>query len=231
MFTFQVIVELLNTTETSRSLIMDGCVAAGYTGRDQESVLEHIEELKKLGVATPYKIPALYWISPNRLTQQSEIQVVGEQTSPEVEFFLAADSDGSLYVTIASDHTDRELEAVSVSKSKQVCDKVLGDTFWLVDDVVNHWNEIEISSKVYHQGKWIEYQAGTLGKILHFTDLLGRIKKDDSSKKVPGLLSGTLPIIGGETLYASSCEITMHDPILERSILKAYDIVVVPDRS
>lgn len=231
MFTFQVAVEMLNSPLISRSLVMDGCVAAGYTGRDQASVHEHIEELKKIGVATPYEIPALYWISPNRLTQQSEIQVVGEQTSPEVEFFLAADADGSLYATIASDHTDRELEAVSVSKAKQICDKVLGDTFWLVDDVANHWNQIEISSRVYHDEEWIEYQAGTLGKILDYTDLLKRIKKDNPEKTAPGLLSGTLPIIGGETLYASSCEISMHDPVLKRSIEKTYDIVVVPDRS
>jgi hypothetical protein len=231
MFTFQVAVELLNGPLISRSLVMDGCVAAGYTGRDQASVHEHIEELKKLGVATPYKIPALYWISPSRLTQQSEIQVVGEQTSPEVEFFMAADSNGSLYVTIASDHTDRELEAVSVSKAKQICDKVLGDTFWLVDDVANHWNQIEISSKVYHEGGWIEYQAGRLGNILHYTDLLKRVKNDEPGKTAPGLLSGTLPIIRGELLYASSCKITMHDPVLERTIAKAYDIIVVPDRS
>lgn len=231
MFTLQVIVELQEAGKITRSLLMDGCVAAGYTGRDQASVHEHIEELKKLGVATPYEIPALYWISPNRLTQQPEIHVVGAETSPEVEFFLAADSDGSHYVTIASDHTDRELEAVSVSKSKQVCDKVLGDTFWLVDDVIDHWNQIEISSKVYHQGAWIDYQAGTLGQILDYTELLERISKDDSSKTSPGLLSGTLPIIGGETLYASSCEIKMHDPVLKRSITKSYDIVALPDRS
>lgn len=231
MFTYQVIVELLNAPSNSRSLVIDGCVAAGYTGRDQVSVHEHIEELKKLGVATPYKIPALYWISPNRLTQKSEIQVVGEQTSPEVEFFIAADSDGSFYVTIASDHTDRELEAVSVSKSKQICDKVLGDRFWLVDDVANHWNQIKISSRVRHRGKWIEYQAGTLEKILHYTDLLKLIKNDDPGKTFPGLLSGTLPIIGGETLYASACEITMQDPVLKRSLVKTYDIVVMPDRS
>ena len=231
MFTFQTAVELLNAPPVSRSLVMDGCVAAGYTGRDQASVQEHIEELKKLGVATPYEIPALYWISPNRLTQQAEIQVVGEQTSPEVEFFMAADSNGSLYVTIASDHTDRELEAVSVSKSKQVCDKVLGDTFWLVDEVAKHWNQIEISSRVFYEGQWLEYQHGTLGNILHYSDLLQRLKNDDPGKTAPGLLSGTLPIIGGETLYASACRITMRDPVLERSIVKAYEIVSVPDRS
>jgi len=231
MFTFHAAVELHNGPLISRSLVMDGCVAAGYTGRDQASVHEHIEELKKLGVAPPYEIPALYWISPNRLTQQSEIQVVGEQTSPEVEFFMAADSDGSLFVTIASDHTDRKLEAVSVSKAKQVCDKVLGDTFWQVDDVDKHWHLIEISSRVYHEDQWLEYQGGTLGNILHYADLLKRVKNDSPGRAAPGLLSGTLPIIGGETLFGSACEIIMHDPVLKRSIEKTYDIVAVPDRS
>ena len=231
MFTLKASVEPLSSSETTRTLLMDGCVAAGYTGRDQASVKEHIEELKKLGVPTPYAIPALYWISPDRLTRQTQIQVVGKQTSPEVEFFMAADSDGTLYVTIASDHTDRELETVSVSKSKQVCDKVLGDLFWRVDDVAEHWNKIEISSRVLHDGDWHAYQAGTLEKIMHYQDLLQLVKEDNPDINAPGLLSGTLPIIDGETRYASTCEITMTDPVLDRSIVKSYEIVVCPDRS
>ena len=231
MFTFQAFVEPLNSTKTTRTLMIDGCVAAGYTGRDQASVMKHVEELKKLGVPTPYSIPALYWISPDRLTWQSQIQVVGEQTSPEVEFFIAADGDGILYITIASDHTDRELETVSVSKSKQVCDKVLGDVFWCVDDVAEHWNKIEISSRVLHDGNWLTYQAGTLEKIMHYSDLLQLVKDDDLSMSAPGILSGTLPIIDGETRYTSACEITMTDPVHDRSIVKSYKIVVRPDRS
>jgi len=231
MFTFQASVEPHNSPGINRTLRMDSCVAAGYTGRDQASVKEHIEELKKLGVPTPYAIPALYWISPERLTQQDQIQVVGDQTSPEVEFFLAADSDGALHVTVASDHTDRELETVSVSKAKQVCDKVLGDVFWRVDDVADHWNRIEISSRVLHNGDWRPYQAGTLEQILHYTDLLQIVSDDDPGMNAPGLLSGTLPIIGGETLYTSACEITMTDPVLDRSIVKSYEIVVRTDRS
>lgn len=231
MFTFQASVKPLSSAETTRTLIMDGCVAAGYTGRDQTSVREHIEELKKLGVPVPYAIPALYWISPDRLTRQSQIQVVGEQTSPEVEFFIAADSHGLLYVTIASDHTDRELETVSVSKSKQVCDKVLGDLFWVVDEVADHWNRIEISSRVLHDGRWLSYQEGTCEKIMHYRDLLQLVKDDAPGIKAPALLSGTLPIIDGETRYASACEIRLTDPVLGRSIVKSYEIVVRPDRS
>jgi hypothetical protein len=231
MYSFEVVVARVDGSETSTSLLLDGCVAAGFTGRDQASVHTHIEELKKLGVTTPYRIPALYWISVHRLNRYAEIEVVGEKTSPEVEFFMAADRAGTRYVTIASDHTDRELETVSVSKSKQVCDKVVGDIFWVVDDVSDHWDEIEITSRVYDQTTWVEYQAGTLKDILHYSDLLTLVKKDNPEKSSPGLLSGTLPIIGSETVFATACEIRMNDLVLKRSISKTYSIIGLPDRS
>jgi len=61
-------------------LSWDGCVAAGYTGRNREAVLAHIEELKKLGVPAPEKVPATYWIDPNRVTKEDKIYVIGEKT-------------------------------------------------------------------------------------------------------------------------------------------------------
>jgi hypothetical protein len=231
MFTHQAYFEHLNKDQEIINLQMDSCVAAGYTGRNQDMVQAHIEELKKLGVATPYAIPALYWICPTRLTSSKELQVVGSQTSPEVEFFLAEDENGALYITVASDHTDRELEAVSVGKAKQVCDKVLGDHFWKVDDIANHWDEIQIRSEVLKDEKWIPYQSGTLSQILHYNDLLDVIRRDSPAGKHPSLLSGTIPVIGGDAIFTSACKITMTDSILHRVITKQYQITVLPDRS
>jgi hypothetical protein len=210
---------------------MDSCVAAGYTGRNQESVQTHIEELNKMGVPTPYATPALYWISPARLTNADELLVVGDQTSPEVEFFLAKGKDNTLYVTVASDHTDRELEVVSVGKAKQICDKVLGDHFWKVDDVNEHWDQIEIHSQVLQEGKWVAYQSGTLGQILHYSELLKIIADDRPCGEKPALLSGTIPLIGGDTVFTSACKISMKDPVLKREIVKSYQITSIPDRS
>lgn len=231
MFTHRAHVEHLNKAKEIIKLQMDSCVAAGYTGRNQNMVQTHIDELKKLGVAAPYDIPALYWICPTRLTNSQVLQVVGDQTSPEVEFFLAEDGNGSLYITVASDHTDRELETVSVGKAKQVCDKVLGDYFWKVDDITDHWDEIQIRSEVLKNDKWIPYQSGTLAQILHYNDLLKLIRQDSPAGEHPCLLSGTIPVIGGDTVFTSACEITMVDPILNRVITKRYEITALPDRS
>ena len=231
MFTYQATVTRTNNDREIVDLHMDSCVAAGYTGRNQESVMEHINELKKLGVATPYAIPAMYWISPARLTSHELLVVVGGKTSPEVEFLIARDDNGSMYVTVASDHTDRSLEAVSVGKSKQICDKILGDTFWPVEEIDAHWDDIQISSHVLKDNEWIAYQDGSLKDMLHYKDLFELIEADKPAGEAPCLLSGTIPIIGGEMIYTSACRITLSDARLKRKITKQYRVVVLPDRS
>ncbi len=231
MFHFPAKVSLPDGMQTETTLEMDGLVAAGYTGRNQESVKAHIDELKALGVPTPYATPALYWVSPHRLVSANQIVVIGNKTSPEVEFFLAADINDQLYITVASDHTDRELEAVSVGKAKQVCDKVVGDLFWQVRDIESHWDEVQLQSKVQHDGKWSLYQSGTFGNILSYDKLLAMATQDSCAGNKIGLLSGTIPIAGGETIYTCQCEITMADPVLNRSITKNYSIITLPDRS
>jgi hypothetical protein len=173
----------------------------------------------------------MYWISPARLTTREQIIVVGEETSPEVEFFAAGDSDGNFYITVASDHTDRELETVSVGKAKQICEKVIGEDVWLVDDVRNHWDEIKIESKVLIDGEWRLYQSGTIGEIMQLADLYSLIQNDRPAGSRPALLSGTIPIIGGNTIYTTACEIIMMDPVLNRKLSKQYQILSLPDRS
>jgi hypothetical protein len=231
MFTHRAIAILKDNSQEQIELQMDCCAAAGYTGRNQDSVKKHIEELKKLGVPTPYSTPAIYWISPSRLTHYTTLVVVGKETSPEVEFLLASSASGQMYITVASDHTDRQLEAVSVGKSKQICDKILGDTFWKVDDIAEHWDQIELQSRVVHNSKWVDYQKGSFKDILHYKDLLEIVSSDEPAGKAPSLLSGTIPVIGGDAIFTRQCEISLFDPVLERKISKTYEILVLPDRS
>src|SRR5215218_6040179 len=95
---------------------------AGYTGRDQAAVARHVAELREHGIPAPARTPALYALAPDRLTTATPVAVVGSQTSGEAEFVLIV-SRGVLYVGVGSDHTDRDLERLSVPRSKQVCPK------------------------------------------------------------------------------------------------------------
>ncbi len=213
----------------------DQCVAVGYAGRNQESVQAHVDELVKLGVSRPYAIPAMYWIDPERIFSRDFVNVVGEETSGEVEVFLAQDERGELYVTLASDHTDRGLESVSVSKAKQICSKIIAPCFWKVDDVRKHWDEIELLSEIPDEnGSFRVYQKGSLGDLLPPERLFEMASEDLSAIAPAGqkiaLFSGTLAALGG-IVYADEFRMTLSDPRLVRRIEFAYSIRSLPDRN
>ena len=56
-------------------LCVNNIFNAGYAGVDQEKVQEHIDELSKLGVATPSTIPTLYPVSNQLATYSDCFQV------------------------------------------------------------------------------------------------------------------------------------------------------------
>jgi len=211
--------------ETTIKLEWDNCVAAGYTGRNQKAVQAHIKELKSLGIPAPQKIPAMYWIEPERVSTKKTLHVIGDKTSGEVEFFLAKDNAGELYVTVASDHTDREMEKDSVSKAKQLCSKIVAE---------NHWDKIIISLKVKTNDNSPEilYQEGPLSKIFTPEKLEEICEQDSPNKKANiSILSGTLPLISDETIFAKIYQLTIFDPVLNKKIKHTYKVITLPDRS
>lgn len=209
-------------------LSWDACVAAGYTGRDQAGVLAHVEELRKIGVPAPEKVPSMYWVEPDRVSSSGLLWVVGEATSGEGEVFLARDCKGNLCVTVASDHTDRALETVSVAKAKQVSSKIVGALCWRVDEIRDHWDSVEL--RVWADGKL--YQEGTLGKMLPPEKLFELAREDApaGTEKI-SLFSGTLPVLGEGIIYASSYVLSLKDPVLGREIRHSYSVKVLPDRN
>ena len=214
----------------SVSLVWDLCVAIGYAGRNQKAVKDHIEELVKLKVPAPYAVPAMYWIEPERVFSRDCLSVVGGDTSGEVEFFLARDEGGDLFMTLASDHTDRALETVSVSKAKQICSKILAPVFWKVSDIREHWDKIEIVSEIPDGKEFRVYQKGTLGDLLPPERLEELAREDAPFPGKVALFSGTLPALGG-IVYAGSFRMSLSDPVLKRVIRFGYSVAVLPDRS
>ena len=115
------------TQTTEGTLEVHDLIIAGWTGRDTEPVEKHILELEKIGISRPSSTPIFYRASPDLLTQGEKITVVGNNTSGEVEVFIAF-VEGELWLGVGSDHTDRETEAYSVAISKQACAKPISRT-------------------------------------------------------------------------------------------------------
>jgi hypothetical protein len=198
-------------------------VIAGWTGRDPAAIQHHIEELRLLGVRPPRQVPMFYRVSAGLLTTASDIEVIGEDSSGEVEFVLVSLPQG-LYVGVGSDHTDRKVEAYGVTVSKQICPKPLGRDLWKLADVQDHWNELILRSHVIREGTRQLYQEGSVSRIREPLDLVSRFTRVGNRLPVAtAMYCGTLPamgpIAGGERF-----EIELFDPVRDRSLLHSYAV-------
>lgn len=203
---------------------INGAVLCGYTGRDQAAVRKHIEELAKEGIEPPPSVPTLYPKPPWGLTQKDAIQVEGRETSGEVEFYLLVDEQ-TIYVGVASDHTDRELERIDIRKSKQVCPTILSRSLWNFEEIKETWDQIQIRSWAIKDGQKSIYQESTLGSILQPADLI-QLVHQQLNYRISGivLFSGTPPLLTGEMVFADRFEAELLDASFKRKITVEYDI-------
>jgi hypothetical protein len=203
-------------------------VVAGWAGRDRAAIDHHIEELAAIGVPRPSAVPLFYRVSENTAVQTSRIQVVGEESSGEVETFVFRVGD-DLFVSIASDHTDRKLEAHSVALSKQICAKPVADTAWPFAEVADHWDQLVIRAWIDENGSETLYQEGTLAALRTPQDLMsGFTGAAPMLAEHTGMICGTVGAIGG---IRPSARFTMElfDPVLNRSIKHSYTIDMLPE--
>lgn len=198
-------------------------VNAGFTGRDLGEVQKHIDELRKCGVTASQEIPAFYPMLPDRITTSERIKVLPDsKTSGEVEYVLLLDGD-NIYVTVGSDHTDRELEKHSIPMSKQIYFNVIAPKVWRYEDVKGHWDDLILRAWVEENGQRQLYQEGKLGKIIRPEELIEKVQS-----RVTGdlrgivIYSGTLPTIGGGLCFSSRFEMELIDEHVGRAIRYAY---------
>jgi hypothetical protein len=215
-----------NGAPTPLTLAIDQAVIAGWTGRDPVARDKHIADLEAIGIARPASTPIYYRVSARRLTTEDSIEVCGGDSSGEVEFVLIG-WQGRIFVGLGSDHTDRKVEAYSVTVSKQMCDKVVAPVLWELEDVIGHWDRMILRSHAWIDGKRVLYQEGTLDSMLSVEELIHR---GFGGKKFPdgcAMFGGTFAAKGG-IRPASRFEYELEDPVRKRSIRHAYDVIEIP---
>lgn len=198
-------------------------IVAGWTGRDEAALRHHIEELAAIGVPRPSSVPVFYRNGALNVTQRSRIEVLGPDTSGEAEPVVVAHG-GRLWLTVGSDHTDRKAETMGIALSKQLCPKPIGRELWLLDDVIGHWDQLQLRAFATIDGRPVVYQEGTLASMRTPDDLIGRY----GAALQPGtvMFCGTLAAIGG-IRPASRFEVELEDPVHKRTLRHAYDIDVL----
>ena len=211
---------------TPLTFAIDRVVIAGWTGRDPVARDKHIAELEAIGIARPATTPIYYRCSARRITHEDRIEVCGEDSSGEVEFVLIG-WQGRIFVGCGSDHTDRKVEAYSVTVSKQMCDKPMASTLWELEDIIGHWDRLILRAWAVIGGERVLYQEGTLDHMLPVKDLIERGFGGQGLPDGCAMFCGTFAAKGG-IRPASRFEFELEDPVLKRKISHGYDVITMP---
>lgn len=199
-------------------------INAGYTGRNQDEVRKHIEELKALGVPAPEKTPTYYPKPVSLLTTSDFLEVVDTDNTGEAEYVLLVGENEEVYVAAGSDHTDRKLEEVSVLKAKQMYPNFISRAVWRLEDVEDHWDDIVIRARV--NGCEI-YQEAKLVAMMGPRELLERIRP-----LVSGQLAGTVIYSGtvatiGEIAFRNRFEVELVDEVRGQKLYCGYSLRLI----
>lgn len=212
--------------ETRRDLPIARAYNLGFTIRDPAKMQAHLDEVAKEGVPRPRvgTPPIVFPLSPWAVTCAEEVPVQYAKTSGEVEIVTYVDTDGELYVSVGSDHTDRELESIDIPWSKQVCPSVVAPRFWRWRDVAEVWDETEIASDVGDAGGQIRpYQRAFVREFLSPPEMVAALERKLRRVVRPYLFwSGTVVSLTSELDYGDRFTIRLHNPRLGWTIEHTY---------
>lgn len=201
-------------------------MVVGFSGKDVEKTMEHIHELEKEGVKCPSEVPVPYQCDPQIVTRKEIIDVIGPKTSGEAEYLILC-HEGKFYIGIGSDHTDREMEAVSIHKSKQVCLKPCSVEFWDYEEVKDHLPQLRLISTQVVDGKKIDYQNGVAGDLLPFDVIIEKVQKEVPLEDCL-IYTGTVPLLNGFR-FGEQFSARLVDDQLGRELTLTYKIHVIDE--
>jgi hypothetical protein len=198
----------------------------GSATRDAATAEHHQQEVAKAGIKIAFDVPAprIYPIGPWALTTDGQVTVQGARTSGEVEIVLVVDDE--VYVGVGSDHTDRELERVSIPWSKQVCPNVLAPVLWRWADVRGHWDSCTLACDLDGE----PYQRVGVEAFLDPDAVLEILReRADVPDAQFAVFCGTYVSLSGSLGFGSEWSFSLEDPVLGRSISHAYEVVGLLD--
>lgn len=213
---------IFNIDNEEKSFSVSSVYCIGYSGSDSKKVQDHIDELAELGIPKPPEVPMLYPVRVSNLNQNGKMEIIGKKTSGEAEIVLIfGEQESEIYVSVGSDHTDRELESVDINKSKQICDKPLAKEAWPLSKLIDGWNELKLVSKVLINGKWEAYQEQNVTAILPLEKILAYLNKKSLDLKNSVVFAGTVPLLNGFK-YGDAYEVELVNTLNNKSISCTY---------
>lgn len=207
-----------------RWLRVTGLVCADYTTRDGRGRLGAGQEGYGDGATSPAGTPVFYPVAPYLLMTGGRITVQMPGTSPEVEWVVIVQED-QWFVTVGSDHTDRELEKTDPLRAKQMCPKVISPFTWPMSAVESHWNQLRLRCWVQvGGGQWIPYQDEAASELMHPAEQMDMLQRSQGPVRTGAVLfGGTVPLLTSPT-DADRVRIELWDPANRRGIRHEYEV-------
>jgi hypothetical protein len=206
------------------------CYNLGFTMRDPVKMQEHLQECYDLGIKELIveRPPLVMPISTWAVLTDDHIEVQRPRTSGEVEIVTVVDKDGTLYVGVGSDHTDRSLEGYDIPWGKQVAPNVVARDLWVWDEVKDHWDQVQMKCSVIDSGEEVAYQDCLVSEFWTPAEMVQGVR--ESTQPIDGpfiLFSGTVVSLEKKLRFAESWTITMIDPVLDRRLEHTYTVTVL----
>jgi len=229
--------------EISRRLVSVKKLCFGRNcSRDIETQRQMLDKKRAQGYNV-HSNPNICTKSRYLLTSEDVIEVQGPQTSGEVEIVVIADK-GEILISVGSDHNDRSIETMwtdalgriyDTAKSKQMAPAVIAKDAWKYQDLIDHWDKLNLRSYVTVSGSKIPYQNFTLSVLVdfkyHFRE--NPWLKEDGVVLFGGSW-GALPTVPDniykfqpsikDLVFPQDFHFEVYDPVLDRMIAHSYMI-------
>ena len=137
---------------------------------------------------------------------------------------------GRWWLTVGSDHTDRDAECAGVALSKQLCAKPVASQAWSWDGVAARADDIGLRSEIFEGGRWVPYQDGTLARIRPLQQLIAGLPAEVPVADGLVLFCGTLSALpdasGRGVRPAARMRLQLIDG--DRTLTHEYSTAVLP---
>ena len=206
------------------SMTPDALIVAGWTGRDEAALNHHIEELAAIGVPRPSSVPVFYRNAATNIVQTDRLEVLGPDTSGEVEPVIVALDDGLWIGRRLGSHRPQGRDDGHRAVEAAVRQGDGPDAVAFRRDHRALGSDHDPLVRDDRRRRTL-YQEGPLAAMRHPDDLIARYGKALAPKTI--MFCGTLGAQGG-IRPASRFEMELDDPVLKRRMTHAYDVVDLP---
>jgi hypothetical protein len=205
-------------------------VHCGRTARDQLRLPQHAAlapsatgDRRPVHGAIAFLVPAV------NATHSQKIQAYDVKNNAEVEPVIFFDEQERMYITVGSDHADRNLESTAGPKSKLWMPKIISGEAWLYEHVKDHWDYLILRMWGYPESIRKPYMDDKISEILSPEALLKVVREQCNLPdfKNTVIFCGSVPYLTEGPLWSQAWDFEMFDPVLNRKISHHYDVELV----